>query len=324
MKREWNPLLNTFEINTRGTHKKALILFTDTISKLQNEESDPQIQQILAVLYPLFIAYENAYQEKQLVLGEYEGKTMQFESILTELSTKIRQWEGKVRNEYIEDSYEEHSIFPNKRTPFVNGTYENRRSSVGVLATKLAKYPVFASLSNDVRLFYDQMTLVRKEQQILEGRSAQLSDILEHSRIDMCNGLYGALGLLMFMHNKMPSDIARYFDLSLLRKTTKSNENNENEEDNIEFKTIEAGQTLSLGARPMDTMLIYLKNTGNADLHFSCSDFQGVMDSVTYTLSAGNSFMDSFKQLFLAEKKYLMVKNAGTTSAVLEMEFLDE
>ena len=317
MKRDWMPSLNTFEINTRGSHKKAIILFTDSVSKIKNEISDPAIAALFAGIEPVFHHYEQRYQEKQLVDNTYESKTMGFEAILTRLSTEIKRWEGKVRAEFIEDTPEEHSIFPNKRSPFIAGTYENRRASVGVLATKLQEFPVFQTLSIEVRNFYNEMEMLRDKQQQMEGKSAQLSDLLEEARVEMCEELYGVLGVLMHKHRKNPSNIARYFDLSLLRKT---NNAQEVEATDIETKNINAGETLTLRKRPADATEVYLKNQGNTLLQFSCTAMEGVMDNVTYSLSPGESFADVYGNLFLAEKTYFLVRNIGTEAGVLAIK----
>ena len=318
MKRDWMPSLNTFEINTRGSHKKAIILFTDSVSKLKNEISDPTIAALFADIEPTFRQYEQLYQDKQLVDNTYESKTMGFEGILTRLSTEIKRWEGKVRGEFPEDTVEEHSIFPNKRTPFIAGTYENRRASVGVLATKLQEFPIFQVLSMEVRAFYNEMEQLRDTQQQMEGKSAQLSDLLEAARVEMCEELYGALGVLMHKHRKTPSNISRYFDLSLLRKT---NNSQDAETADVTIKNINAGAVISLGKRPADATEIYLKNTGSGLLQFSCADFEGVMDNVTYTLSAGETFADTYENLFLSDKTYFLVRNIGAEAGSLTFKF---
>ena len=320
MKRDWMPSLNTFEINTRGSHKKAIILFTDSVSKIKNEISDPAIAALFAEIEPVFHQYEQRYQEKQLVDNTYESKTMGFEAILTRLSTEIKRWEGKVRAEFIEDTPEEHSIFPNKRSPFISGTYENRRAAVAVLAAKLQEFPMFQNLSVEVRAFYTEMEQLRDTQQQMEGKSAQLSDLLEEARIEMCEELYGALGVLMHKHRKAPTNICRYFDLSLLRKTNTAQEINATD---MEVKSIDAGAIVSLGKRPAETTEVYLQNTGNTLLQFSCGDSQGIMDNVTYTLSAGESFVDLYGNLFLSEKTYFLVQNIGTEAGELSFKFVE-
>ena len=320
MKRDWMPSLNTFEINTRGSHRKAIILFTDSFSKLKNENGDTTIASLAAEIEPAFRQYERLYQEKQLVDNTYESKTMGFEAILTRLSTEIKRWEGKIRAEFPEDSVEEHSIFPNKRSPFIAGTYEDRRAAVGVLATKLQEFPMFQNLSAEVRAFYNEMEQLRDTQQQMEGKSAQLSDLLEAARIEMCEELYGALGILMHKHRKTPSNIMRYFDLSLLRKT---NSAQVTDATNMEEKSIAAGTILSLGKRPADTTEIYLQNTGNSLLQFSCADFEGIMDNITYTLSPGESFADMFGNLFLSEKNYFLVQSIGTEAGSFSFKFVE-
>jgi len=134
---------------------------------------------------------------------------------------EIRKWEGFIRNIYVEDSPQEKSIFPNKRSPFLNETYEDRIGAVGSLAIRLANdsNASIQGYAPTVQSFYNMLLSARDTQQNKEGLLGMLSDTREQQRILVAEELYGVLGGLMRKFKSEPQQITRFFDLSLLRET---------------------------------------------------------------------------------------------------------
>lgn len=220
--RPWIFTSNTFEVNTRGSNKNMLSISTDTEAKLQAEISDADINVIYTDYFPVYEAYRQIYINYDVAAGNREGETLNFENLITtELQQKIRKWEGFVRSVYDEDSPEERSIFPNKRAPFLGGTYDDRISAVGSLAKRLTA-DTNASIQGyapTVQSFYNLLFSARDTQQNKEGLLGMLSDTREQQRILLANELYAVLGGLMRKFKSDPQQITRFFDLSLLRET---------------------------------------------------------------------------------------------------------
>ncbi len=151
----WRFLINTFEVQTEGSNVKMLSLATDTHAKLNNETADPDINVIFTAFDPFYDAYRQICINYDLAAGDYEGETLAFETIMDSIPTEIRKWESGVRSVYVEDSPEERAIFPDKRTPFLQGTYEDRISAVGTLAEKLSSDPALAEVHAVVQSFYN-------------------------------------------------------------------------------------------------------------------------------------------------------------------------
>src|SRR5687768_7938891 len=128
-------LQNSFEIQTRGSHKKAVTLTTDTTDKLRIL-SDP----LLLAIYNNYLPHHDAYLALNAAVemgeGTYKGKTLSFEIIIDSVTGKLRLWEPPIRTIFPEDSPTEIEIFPNKRNPFLDGTYEQRLQAVKVLRDK--------------------------------------------------------------------------------------------------------------------------------------------------------------------------------------------
>ena len=215
----WRYLINTFEVNTVGSHVKMNSIATDTHAKLKAEESDPLIADTLVVFEPVFLAYRSINQQFNFRVGDYRGATLGFENIIDSVPQVIRAWESGVRAVYIEDTPEERAIFPNKRAPFEKGTYEDRLDAIGALATKTSGIPALAGVGAQVTSFYNMALASRLAQQTDEGSVGQISDLRENQRLLLSKEMMGVLGKLIFIHRFNLVEVERYFDLSLLRRT---------------------------------------------------------------------------------------------------------
>lgn len=234
--RDWIYVNNTFLVNTKNTYRKANKLFTDTYAKLTNESADPDIAVMVAEYEPVYQSFVTNYTNWGTIKGTYHGKTASLEELLvTNMPLQIRRWEGAVRAIFTEDSPTEKEIFPNKRTPFLSGYYDDRISAVKSLADKLLEYPALAATQLLVESYYNQLESTRLLQQQKEGSVAGMSILIENQRIIVCHVLYGILGLLMHKYKTDPNDLIRFFDLELLRST--SNDDDEEEEEEEEEET---------------------------------------------------------------------------------------
>ena len=223
MKRDWIFSYNTFEVNTRRRHRVALSLFENTYAKLKEAAAtDAVMLTIFNGFKPYFEAYRDLYALKQAGDGLYEGQTLGFTKVLAEMKLQLRTWEAAVRVVYTEDTPEEHMIFPNKRTPFLIGTYEERISMVETLGKTLAGFPALASTQTLVITYYNRLQGARLLQQQKEGNSTNLASLLESQRIITANELYGVLAQLMFHFRTQRVFIKNFFDLGLLRIDVKA------------------------------------------------------------------------------------------------------
>lgn len=218
MERLWIFLINTFFVNTKGSLKLALTLFEDTYAKLAAEaEHDADIALIYTDFKAFYVAFKELYAQKQSYLGIYEGQTLNFETVISEITTQVRRWEGAVRAVYIEDSPDERAIFPNKRNPFLQGTYEQRVSAVETLSLTLEKYPNLSNVLNMVDTYYNRLEAARLSQQKQEGQSDKLGSLLAKQHLITCQEMYGVLGRLMYKFRYEPERIGNFIEIGLLR-----------------------------------------------------------------------------------------------------------
>ena len=220
--RPWIFTINTFEVNTADSNEKMLSIATDTEAKLQAESADPDINILYTSYFPVYDAYRQIQINYDVAAGNRKGKTLNLENLMKiELPKEIRKWEGFVRSIYTEDSPEELEIFPNKRDPFLQGTYEQRISAIGTLAKRLAadSNASIQGYAPTVLSFYNLIFSARDTEQNKEGVLGILSDTREQQRKLLATELFGVLGGLMRKFKSDPLQAARFFDLSLLRET---------------------------------------------------------------------------------------------------------
>ncbi|HNI43156.1 MAG: carboxypeptidase regulatory-like domain-containing protein [Chitinophagales bacterium] len=218
MERSWIFQINTFYVNTGRSMKLALTLFEDTYAKLSAEaDNDTDIAVILSNFKPAYISFRELYAQKQAFLGIYEGETLNFETVMAEIPQHLRRWEGLVRAIFVEDTPQERAIFPNKRTPFLSGTYEQRVSAVESLVVTLSRYSALSNVHHLVETYYNQLMGARMAQQKQEGQSEKLSSLLYKQHQITCQELYGVLGALMNKYRYEPERISDFIDISLIR-----------------------------------------------------------------------------------------------------------
>lgn len=218
MKRQWLFASNTFEVQTRRSQVKALKMFKDFCAKLRaSAASDADIATQLALFAPIFEAYEKLYAQRDLISGSYKGHTLNFEQEIAKLPEQLRIWEGKVHNFYPEDSFVDTILFPRRRTPFLQGSYEDRISTVLTLSIALNDYPDLSTLQAMVQSYHNVLSTARDVQQQKEGLNDILSSRLEEQRILTAQEMFGCYGLLVFKYRHTPERILDFIDTELLR-----------------------------------------------------------------------------------------------------------
>jgi len=216
--RPWIYISNTFDSNTKTSYKKMLTIGADTLSALENEQSDPDILAMFNELDPVYSSYASIYANWETASGIRKSKTQTVETLLNEqLPIELRKWEGVVRAVYVEDSPQERAIFPNKRKPFLDGTYEQRILAITTLINALTEDGSFAALIVNVQSFYNTVSSARNLQQQKEDAVEEQSDLLENQRVLLAQTLHGILGLLIHKYRTDAVQVERFFDLSLLR-----------------------------------------------------------------------------------------------------------
>lgn len=220
MERTFRMLQNSFLSQTTGSHKKAVSLFTDSADKLRGN-ANAALAAIYVLFEPFFNAYISLNDAVSMLEGTYKGKTNLFEHLIDNVANKLREWEGPIRTLFPEDSSTEIEIFPNKRSPFLQGTYEQRLSAIRVLRDKLLEYtvanPSLVAVQADVAAYYTLCNTARQTQQGKEGSLNDVRSQREEQRVATANAYMGIVygGLLQQFYTDIER-VGDYIDFSLL------------------------------------------------------------------------------------------------------------
>ena len=226
MNKIWFYLSNVFDNVTKRSLKRTLTIIVDHLSKLLADALDVDIQSLYDRTRPLHDAFADKWSEWKTAINLRVGETQRFEEKMTELSdVKLKEWDVAVQNVFLEGSADYKAIFTHGRTAFRSGTYESRIYEVKTLANTLKKYPNLAELQVKVETYHSDLVRTRDGQQQLEEKIGQASDELESARKDIADMMYANLGTLMNKFYQNPSQVERYFDLSLLRSSYNGNGN---------------------------------------------------------------------------------------------------
>ena len=217
----WFYLHNPFDNVTKHSFTLMNLLATDHHDKLKHKANTD------ARFAPLYQDFESAYKVFKEVFtkslsnaGRYQSNTKKVESLFTELtSTRIRQWDVKIQNEYDEMSNEYVSILPNGRKPFQTGGYEARINEVKALYDRLNYHSNLAQLAADIKQFAYNLEQARTEQQGFEQAERELSQALELARLELAKVMYGVFVRLKYLHLNELKQVETYYELQYLRKT---------------------------------------------------------------------------------------------------------
>jgi len=250
--------INPFLSVTKRSYKDALSLGVDHKAKLVANQADPEIAAILVTYDPILQSYLNVDQNLSSVLGTYKGKTQTLQELFEQLAkVRLPLWEGQIFFFYPEGTETATSLFPNARSPFNDGTYEQRIQAIKVLGDKCALDPSLLGVSVNILAFHTQIESARLTQQSQgEGAAETLRTLRETARVLLCQELYGDMGKLMYKFRSNPTAVGDYFDMEILRSASADWE---------EFD-INAGEVLNLleNVEAGDLNGIKFKNTSPA------------------------------------------------------------
>lgn len=221
MTRLWIFLVNTFNVVTRTSFRKMLLISSDHFSKLEAEKDDPDIAKIIEDSIGSYNNYEKSYTSAKANLGMRKGKTQIFTELMTLFhKTWLPAWEVRVMTIYPKGTPEFNMIFPEKRAAFQSAAYDEILLSITTFAAVLDGFPEFKDLATEVREKTTLLKNARVSQGSAKGKSGLYSDELEQRREELAAALYGNLGALMRKFQNDPVQVQRFFKLSLLRKSS--------------------------------------------------------------------------------------------------------
>lgn len=313
-KSNWHYLDNQFSNATENNFKKADILVADHYAKLDAEKSDATILTLLNRYNLVKTIWDTRYTNWISAEAVYRGETDRFEAMLADLSgNKFSLWEAKVIPVFAKKAPDFVVIFPNGSEPFMKGTYERRIAEVEALAQRLGNYPALAALQTEVQDFADALNNSRNTQQSKEDLLSQASDLLEEQRIIICNMLYANLGILMDKFNGDTDNIARFFDLTVLRET--------GEEQFSGNGNVAGDTTVNIVEKTFEPATqLKLKNKGTTPLKFCLASANNEACGGGVIIPPNSEQTHPASDLGDTANKFLNVSNQGAVQGSWEVE----
>jgi hypothetical protein len=261
----WNYLNNTFLVITEESYRTAKKLGDYTLAALQAKNSDPVIGPLATAFKPYVDNFNAAYNNWLSKLGVQKSFTSDLMVNLKLLSSyKIKQWDIAIQGQFLEGSTKYISILPNHRTPFQNGSQEDRLAACDALSIALTGITALATTKTDVDAFIVTLKASFNAQKGSLSNTVTNSDNLDTARINMCIELYSILGKLMSIYKTKPTDAQQFFDMETIRnheQTLFKGTLHPNELELILTHTFEDGEQIRLvnkGATPLRFALLPL------------------------------------------------------------------
>lgn len=321
-------LSNSFASQTSDSHVKAVRLSTDSVDKLR-VRTEPELVSIYTDYLPFHTSYINLHVAVTIADGTYKGKTLGFMDVLNTLPDKLRYWEPVIYSLFPEGSPTATEIFPQRRSPFYESSYENRLLAVKALRDKLLEYtPANAALvpvQADVAAFFSLADTTRQTQQGNEGNLSTLRLQREEQRQLTMAAFWGIVygGLLRYYYTN-PELILGIIDLHELY---------DNRRESISINgTLNSGQVVNINALLPDlnaepTSVLKLKNNSSttATVVFyaatSATELPGT--GTQFTVAPGNVLEKSLADMGFADPySYFNVYNPNIPNADWELEIL--
>jgi hypothetical protein len=300
---------NQFDNHTKNSFKGMLVITNDHYPKLVAQQADPDIADLLARTQTPHDNYLKEYSGWKNAKAAHKGSTATAQALISELSgIKARKWESAVIVEYDKGTEEHTTIFPEGRSPFQNGTIDERVSAVLSLRGVLADYPSLATVLTDVDAFHTQLKTARDTQQTKEQLKAQASTDLETARKAIAIMLYRNMGVLMDKFGDDTEQIANYYEFSLLQQ-------HPSDGDSEVEGTVDADSTVNILELTGSENSLVISNTGVVGLTFCLAAAEPDACVAGVTVSPGHTEIVTLQQLGDPANTYLNVTNNNTDTA---------
>jgi len=218
MAKSWSFIENPFLNKTKRSYRKMKKLGEYTLAALLPHNGNAFFDGLIASLQPLVNAYNAAYNAWLVSRGAQKGKTMTVDELLKDLSGElIRRWDVAIQGVYPQNTPQYITLLPNRRTPFQNGSKQQRKAAVLALSTAIGADAALTSVKTQVDDFYEDLHDADTEQQGSLSTTGGNSDEVELARIELGIGMYGVMALLMNNYKETPEQVENFFDLETLR-----------------------------------------------------------------------------------------------------------
>jgi hypothetical protein len=321
MEKLWSPLHNVFDNATKKSKAKMLLISNDHEYRLAAAKDDPTILELYNQYQPEAASYRNLMAQWDSSKGIGKSRTMSWEDKLDNIAATIfNVWEGKVYSVYPKGTPEALAIFPNGKTAFISGKYEERLVLFDALLITLAEFPPLAELRTDIAKEIEGIKLLRQQQQEQFGKISINSGRVEEQRKLLADLLDDDLCRLKIKYRKNLPMVEKFYDLALLRRTI-------NDSDGVlQFSgTVEAGMSYMVAlpeklAVGTNTTCTFTNLSSSVDLQFFFAANGTDTDGATKATVRPNESATgtAAESGWLPGANFVIVKNMGGITADFE------
>ena len=319
----WSQLINTFEVNTRGSRRKMLRIANHHFSRLQAMKSDPFIAALIVLFEPVLMLYRSMFSNLDSQEGISVSNTANFTDLLDEMKDKwINKWQTMVRQVYEVGTPDYIAIFPRGKEPFISVEYDLRMVAVEALHKTLLTFPLLTDVAKDVEEKLALLNAARNVQTEGFGTKQFTASMIEEQRLVLADLLDDNLCELKKKYRKNLKMVENYFDLGELRRQSTDTDSR------FMFSgAVEPGMTTAV---PLPDKLkmsanadsVFVNRSNQVELQFFYAVNASAADNpVKTTVLAMQSVQTTAADAGWGPgAKYLIVKNAGTVTAEFELQ----
>ena len=304
----WKYIDNQFEVNTKSSYKKALILSNYHDAALQAQSAaNPTLLPLYTRYHPLHLAYVDQYNSWKKAGGAQQGQTLNLEQQLDIAYTNLDDWDVQVQVVYKKTTPEYKSIFPDGRKPFTKGGIDGRINAYDTLGKSMDGDAALAAIKTQVDTAFATLDTARDTQEGAKSTKTGSSQQVDIARAAAMNMQYRNMGFIIdnFFDSRV-MECNSLFNLQTLRESDQS----------IFTGTLELNET--------EAVLIHtfaandelrLKIDTNGPINFFLASTPGGTDSNPVTLNSAaeiTTIIDAFGAKDLPLHRFLTaVNNSG-------------
>ena len=308
MEELWDAIKNTFLNALKGSFKRTNIVVIDTGDKLEARKNETGIGDINTYFAPFKTSFTTLYLDWKQTNNTYHALTGDGSAHKKELdSTKIDRWDTIIKPAFLDDPDGYKILFPKGHSFFQEGGYEERIAAVKVLGAAIDSRAALADVKTEITDFGRQFEAARSLQQGKEGLAKKLSVDMELERMKVCEALYSVQGRLMVLFNKNPKAIEAFYDLEVLRRTGKE----EDEPEESLVLTLAPGQTVEAGIPLTDNKKLLFRSLGEVPLAIFAGGDKPEVPENPFILRAGEEAEKPVTELGAPGSRYLYIHNAN-------------
>ncbi|MBI1227156.1 MAG: hypothetical protein GC192_18135 [Bacteroidetes bacterium] len=322
MKSLWSQLINTFEVNTRGSRRKMLRIANHHYSRLQAMQADPIIADMLLIFEPAILLYRSMFSTLDSGEGTSLGNTALWEKRLDEME-KIwfDDWQTMVRPVFGVKSPDFIAIFPRGKEPFQSVEYDLRMVAVDALYKKLLTYPALSDVAADVAAKIVLLNDARTTQTESFGANVFTASMIEDQRLVLADLLDDNLCDLKKKYRKNIKMVENFYDLTELRKSSNDNDSRFTSNGAVEpgmTAAVAVSSKLKLSA---NDSCIFVNKSNLAELQFFFSANASAADNPVHTnvLAMQSAQTNAAESGWTPGANFIIIKNMGTVTAEYEL-----